>query len=175
MKTVPLTQGFVASVDNSDYKEVAKYKWCIRRDSRGEVRYAVRRCGRTFMSMHRFIISPPVGMEVDHIDGNGLNNQRSNLRICTRLENGRNHKRVRVDNTSGHRGIDIQNGKYRARITVGGATIHIGCFHAFADAVQAYNGAAIKYFGEFYTEVSLKQLSATEGGVIPTTGVSRRG
>lgn len=89
MKKIPLTRGKYALVDDEDYPMLSKYKWCA--DSKG---YAVRRekgTNRT-VSMHRQLAAPPKGMEVDHKNGNKSDNQRENLRVCTRAQNARNCK-----------------------------------------------------------------------------------
>lgn len=91
MKTIPLTQGKVALVDDEDYEELSRFKWCATKNRRGKF-YAVRGGpraggGSPTVQMHVVIAGTPAGMDTDHIDGDSLNNQRSNLRICTRAEN----------------------------------------------------------------------------------------
>ena len=88
MCEIELTQGKVAVVDDCVYGEVGMFKWRARYD--GFNWYAertIRENGKSrIISMHRFIANAPVGMEVDHIDGDGLNNRSENLRICTHAE-----------------------------------------------------------------------------------------
>lgn len=90
----------------------------------------------------------PNDMEIDHIDGNGLNNQKENLRICTRSENMRNRDK-QADNLSGYKGVYKKDNRYRAQITVEGKQIYLGSYQNIEDAVKAYNEASIKYHGKF--------------------------
>src|SRR5687767_1877850 len=80
MKQIPTSRGFFALVDDADYEWLSKMRWSYVNG------YAV----RNGTNMHRLITSAPVGMDVDHIDRNRLNNQRSNLRVCTHKENMQN-------------------------------------------------------------------------------------
>jgi hypothetical protein len=97
-----------------------------------------------------FIMRPPKGMVVDHIDGNGLNNRRSNLRICTPQENGRNRRRNRNKATEFKDvAYDPRSGKYFARICVNRKPIHIGTFTSAVEAAKAYDRMALKLHGEF--------------------------
>jgi hypothetical protein len=104
--------------------------------------------------MHRLVAErnglPIGGEEVDHWDGDGLNNQQSNLRPATHRQNAANQKRRR-DNTSGYKGVSWhrQKGKFQARITVAGHQHYLKCWDDPRDAARAYNEAALKYFGEY--------------------------
>jgi len=153
MKEIKLTQGKVAIIDDVDYAELSKYKWYARLE--GKVYYAQRGVKksngkRTIQRMHRFLMNPSVGIGVDHIDGNGLNNQRSNLRLCNQSENCRNQRAVR-GGSSKYKGVDwfkLLN-KWRAKIYVNHKSVHLGVFASEEDAASAYNNTAVKYFGEF--------------------------
>lgn len=92
----------------------------------------------------------PEGMDTDHIDGDGLNNQRSNLRVCTHAENTRNVK-MHKDNTSGFKGVCLHKatGKWRVEIMTNGKKVNIGLFVSKFDAHEAYVEACIKYHGNF--------------------------
>ncbi|WP_420796654.1 AP2 domain-containing protein [Brevibacillus agri] len=100
--------------------------------------------------MHRLILSARQGEFVDHIDGNKLNNVRSNLRLATKAGNQRN-QRIRSDNTSGFRGVYWckKSGKWRAQITVNNKRIALGSYDDAASAASAYNEAALRLHGEF--------------------------
>ena len=93
---------------------------------------------------------PPDGMVVDHIDSDGLNNQRYNLRVCTNAQNVQN-QRIMRGGTSRFKGVcwDMVNKKWRAKLGMNGKTFELGRFKVEADAASAYDDAAEKYFGEF--------------------------
>ena len=139
-----------ALVDDADYDALSQFKWfrhsygyaCYRR---GTVKHGTY---RTFL-MHRVILDAADGQYVDHIDGNPLNNQRSNLRLCTQSEN--------MGNTSARGGSSKYKGVQRpansitwvAKIGHQGKYYHLGSFQSEVDAALAYNEAAIRLFGEF--------------------------
>ncbi len=144
MKEIPLTRGQVALIDDADFNELSRYKWCVMRI------YACRFEGRRCIPMHRQILQAPAELEVDHIDGNGLNNQRSNLRLCTTSQNQQNSRR-RTDNTSGYKGVsfDQRRGRWKAQIRVNGKRITLGRYDDIEHAAAAYHEAALRYHGEF--------------------------
>jgi len=156
MKKIKLTQGKFTLVDDCDYEYLNQWKWYAHRC--GNIFYAVRgsrkdECKKPkLIRMHRVIVQR-MGMEfqeVDHIDMNGLNNQRFNLRVATHQENAFNQNKYK-NNTSGHKGVDWYKPyqKWRTRIMVNGKNIHLGYFDDIDDAARAYNKAAMQHFGEF--------------------------
>lgn len=153
MKTIPLTQGKVALVDDADYAAVSQFKWCAMKIGRRF--YAVRNVRRpdgkvANQYMHRFLM--PGAAEVDHINGDGLNNSReNNLRSVTTRQNRQAFKRKAAGKTSKFRGVSWrkERGKWRAHIQVYGKFVHLGTFSNEIDAARAYDAAALKYFGEF--------------------------
>lgn len=158
MKEIELSRGYISLIDDGDLELVSHFKWWI--DLSSNTPYAVTRIGGRTISLHRFLLNPKVSIQVDHIDGNGLNNQRSNLRICTRSQNIANSK-LRKDNTTGYKGVSWfvgskhPNGVWKskpnwtARIGVNGKRITVGYFTTKEEAAKAYNEAALKYHGEF--------------------------
>jgi len=99
--------------------------------------------------MHKVISGILGKTEVDHIDGDGLNNTKINLRKATHAENMRNRK-LQKNNTSGYAGVSpVYNNKWRAQIKVDGQIKYLGVFENKQDAVSAYSEASKKYFGEF--------------------------
>lgn len=155
MKKIPLTQGLFAKIDDSDYVFLNKFKW--KAAKHGKKLYAARNTSRTLnngkqtsLHMHTVIMGTPKGMETDHIDNDGLNNQRKNLRICTRAQNQRN-KGIYKSNTSGFKGVSWHTCKkmWRAIIKVNNKQIHLGEFSNKEDAYKAYCDACIKYHGAF--------------------------
>lgn len=151
MKTIPLTKGKEAFVSDCDYEYYSQFNYYL--NSEG---YAVRDIWivgtgkKKTVRMHREILQTPPGMDTDHIDRNRLNNQRENLRVCTRSQNLAN-KGPRETNKSGFKGVSWskQNKKWAVQVGVNKKTICIGHFDDIVDAAKAYNEAAIKHFGEF--------------------------
>lgn len=139
-------------VDDEDYDRVVYYNWSLKK-SRNTF-YARSWISETEkVPLHQFIIGKQKGKVIDHIDGNGLNNQRSNLRFCTNAQNSANCKRK--IGATGYRGVHFA-GKaikhkvmYKAGIRVNYKNITIGYFNTPIEAAVAYNNAAIKHFGEF--------------------------
>ncbi len=153
MKEVSLTQGYVALVDDGDYDWAMQYKWQVRRC--GTKLYASR-CTpgnpseRRTLYMHRELLNPIRGILCDHVDGDGLNNQRENLRAATRSQNGANAG-MRPNNTSGFKGVGWQSrlGKWRARLKIGRRSLHLGLFDNPMDAARLHDRRARELFGAF--------------------------
>ena len=148
MKLIPLTQGKFAIVDDEDFEWLNQYKWCAHWDKYNW--YAQRRKGRKIVLMHKEILNVPEGFEPDHINRNGLDNQRHNLRICTHAENCRNRK-LNHNNKSGFRGVcwDRKSKKWRASIKYCFKTFCLGFFNSEIEAARAYDCKAKELFGEF--------------------------
>lgn len=156
MKEIKLTQGEVALVDDEDYEYLNQFKWHLNRCNKNRIIYAVRKgkqinkIRRSPICMHRIIMNTLKGMEVDHIDHNGLNNQKSNLRNCTHSQNGMN--KLKITSKTGYRGvyIDIKRKKpFCVCLRRNNKTIHLGSYTTLNEAALKYNEAAFKYFGEF--------------------------
>lgn len=147
-KMIPLTRGYEAIVDDEDYDSLVTYKWYCASYKRGN--YAITWADGQHILMHRMITRAPRGLVVDHINSNGLDNRKSNLRICTNAQNIQ-HSKKQSNNSSGYRGVYWYKkyGKWRARIGVNGKRIGIGYYDNKNEAALAYNEAAKKYHGEF--------------------------
>ncbi len=151
MKEIPLTQGQVALVDDQDYEELSRHKWSAFKS--GKTWYARRGFGprshQKQVYMHQQILNPPPGLQCDHINGDGLDNRRCNLRVCTQSQN--QHNRRLQGGTSEFKGVHwykAQN-KWRAKITHNGKRYHLGAFPDETDAARAYDNAAREFFGKF--------------------------
>lgn len=152
---IKLTQGKVAIADEADLPILARYRWCA--NWNGRRWYAVtalwKRDKKTKLErMHRILLQPPSGVDVDHINGNGLDNRRSNLRLASRSQNNANKPKYKRDATSKYKGVrrtvNIAN-PWGAEIKVNGRNLHLGKFPTEEAAALAYNDAALEHFGEF--------------------------
>lgn len=162
MKKIPLAHGYEALVDDADFERVATRKWHVttqhRKDGsvRAYARWSHRMGGgrRIWQPLHRFILGvTKPSVLVDHINGNGLDNRRANLRICTTAENGANRRGAQSNSKAGIRGVCWDRGKkkWKAQIGVKGKYVWLGRFDTkeAAASAYAYADAARKYFGEF--------------------------
>jgi hypothetical protein len=159
MKTIPLTKGLVAIVDDEDFEFLSRWSWHAFEGCSGNV-YAARNSApdangrRKHIFMHRVIADTPEGAETDHRNGNGLDNRRSNLRHADRMRNMWN----RAPNRSGssrHKGVywHAQHRKWCASIQAGKRRRHLGLFQSEEAAAAAYAHAAAETFGEFNRSV----------------------
>jgi hypothetical protein len=153
MKEIKLTQGKVALVDDADFEWLNQWKWFAFFNGYGQY-YAARNektfLGRRLIFMHRVIMNTPRGMDVDHINMDGLNDTHANLRNCTHSQNIQNGKK-RSNNSSGYKGVSWHkhHKKWYAKININGKHTPLGYFSNPEDAAHAYDEAAKKYHGEF--------------------------
>lgn len=151
MKKIILSNEVFALVDDEDFKNFNKFNWHI--DNRGSKIYAKKNCpsGKTAY-LHREIMQKlnKSNLEIDHIDGNGLNNQKNNLRLATRSQNMANTS-VHKDNKSNCKGVcwDKDRSKWMVRICKNYKVINIGRFKNKKEAIKAYNEKALRMFGKF--------------------------
>jgi len=141
--------------DDEDHDLISKYHWNLYSSKRHHTIYVNSRCvinGKsTTLRFHRIVLSvTSANMQVDHKNGNGLDNRKSNLRICTAVQNGGNQN-ISIKNTSGFKGVHRNkiNGRWIAKVGYNNKKIVLGTFHSIIDAAIAYNNAALKYHGEF--------------------------
>jgi HNH endonuclease len=156
VKTIELTQGYSTLVDDDWFDYLNQFKWCATNVHNGRP-YAARSVRlngpkKTWVWMHRLIIAAPNSAEVDHANGNSLDNRRANLRICERLENAKNVK-IRKDNTSGAKGVAFDprcpKRPWRVRIYSDRKCHSFGGFATFNEAKSTYNEEVTRLHGQF--------------------------
>jgi len=138
---IPLTRGLHAIVDAEDYEWLSKYKWCASVSDDGRV-YAKRSVRRHVVFMHRMIMQPPKGMVVDHINGNGLDNRRCNLRIVPPAANAQNRRKP-VGAKSRFMGVYPRGDKWEAYVR----RKYLGRFDDDVTAAKARDREALKVYG----------------------------
>lgn len=157
MRVLILTKGQHTVVDDDVYEWASKFKWMASESPRTKhTYYAVRRERRPGPSrqrtviLHREIMGAPKGVLVDHEDGDGLNNLRDNLRLCTVGQNTQN-QRIRKDKSSQYKGVswNKRQGVWDARVCSAGRKIFLGLFREELDAARAYDSAALRLHGTF--------------------------
>lgn len=151
-RNIPLTQGKFTKVDEEEYEALSKHKWFY------NTRYAQRRVKKETgkwgsIPIQNVIIDVPIGMVVDHINGDTLDNRKANLRVCTKNENNKNKSSKRK-----FKGVRMVGGGYQASITADRKVLYIGFFTREEDAARAYNEMALKHFGEFAKLNNVEQL-----------------
>lgn len=154
MKKIRLTQGQVAIVDDEDFERLAQFKWYALKHPKG---YTARRNVRlpngkqTTIKMHRFIMDAPPRMDVDHINGNSLDNRRQNLRLATRQQNCFNSDKSGMNKSSRYKGVSILRrlNKWQAAIVINGRKRYLGLYESEVVAAEIYDRAAVYYHGEF--------------------------
>lgn len=158
MKEIQLAKGLRALVDDNDYDLINQYNWYVleRKMKHHTIIYTHRSLYNgskwTSQLMHQLILGKSTTrIQIDHKDGNGLNNQRENLRFCTRSQNQWNGGSFNKNKSSKYKGVSrTKRGKeYRAIIYLNNKKISLGSYNLETDAAIAYNNAALKYFGEF--------------------------
>ena len=166
MKTIDLGQGYFAKVDDDVFEKINNKKWYVLKREK-HTSYAVCKVktdnGWINLSMHTLIMGLKKGKEIDHIDGDGLNNQKDNLRFCTRSENNRNRKpygkskykgvviytqKRKYTKQNGEVSLYISEPRFRAQINVNGKIVFLGQFKTEKEAAEAYNKAAKENYGE---------------------------
>ena len=162
---IELTKNKFAVIDDEDFEFISKFNWSYSNGYARAVKYGDERkkdghLKQIVFKMHRLVINAPYGMDVDHKNGDKLDNKKSNLRVCSHSENMNNQKK-RTDNTSGYKGVAIlkyayKNGKRYLRnkpwlsyITNNKKREYLGYFLTAREAAITYNKRAEELHGEF--------------------------
>ncbi len=149
MKEIKLNRGYNVLIDDEDYDNLMQFKWYIRSNKQKKIFYAGTSIDGHGVLMHNYILGCK---PIDHIDGNGLNNQRYNLRPCNLSQNSANRKKREIGSyTSKYKGVSFQVSRNKWRCCIGKDYKYyfIGRFDTEKEAALAYNQRAIELFGKF--------------------------
>jgi len=147
----------IALVDDDDFNELNQYKWRFVKDN-GDLCYAQTniksektRCGYTTVRMHRVILKLQYNESIDHINHNGLDNRKINLRTCNSSQNSGNRRKTKNKTSSRYKGVSLykRNKKWDVSIYFNYNRIYLGCFDTEELAALAYNKKAVELFGDF--------------------------
>ena len=142
MKEIKLTQNKVAIIDDTDFEIVSRFRWFFNRG------YASSGMYPNTIHMHHLVLRREKGFDVDHINGNKLDNRRSNLRLATRSENQMNCHNPRFNKTS-YKGVSQKGNRFQSKVRYKGQTVYLGSFLTKEEAAYAYNEMAKKLYGDF--------------------------
>lgn len=147
---IPLTQGHYALIDKEDLSELSKYKFHIDKGYVSTSKWIKEEKRVKHFRIHNILMAPSQGLEVDHINGDPLDNRKENLRIVTHSQNMMNSK-ISKNNTSGYKGVsfNIARNKWQVHIMDNKKEKCVGYFNNKIEAAKVYNQEALKYYGEF--------------------------
>lgn len=148
-KTIKLTKGKTSLIDSEDFERVSQHKWFARKYQHSDKFGVLGKVNGKMIYLHRFIINPPDKSLIDHINGNPLDNRKSNLRLATHAQNLYNRK---TKNKTGYKGVQPCNSKknpFMAYIKIQGKRVHLGQFKTAEEAARVYDTKAKEVQGEF--------------------------
>ncbi len=175
---IELGRGFVAIVDLDDLERLQQYKWHSARGGRGGVKVYAAATHRNSegkkraLYMHRFILNAPKGSEIDHINGNSLDNRKCNLRFCSRSENMQNVLPYKPRVGSRFLGVVPHGSRWKARAGHNGRTVYIGLYRTEEEARYAYVTFMAKAAGEF-ADRKLSMTQVPPAGAMTVTVLSK--
>ena len=147
MRELAVGRSNIALIDDEDYERAVRLSWCLTtiRGAKHVYRYARARLGGRKVSLHRFILDAPRGADVDHINGDGLDNRRLNLRACSHAQNMANKR----PSTGKYKGVSRSRRRWRAEIAKGGKRVSLGSYATEREAAVAYDAAARQLHGGY--------------------------
>lgn len=145
---IPLSRDKVALIDADDFDKVRDFQWHVLGLNKPYARRTLRDRDRNHVLMHRVITGARPGQMVDHINGDGLDNRKRNLRLVTPEQNNLNRRKAK-NKTSGFLGVSIDQNHYRSRFRYGGKKIHLGMFDNPFEAAVSYDMAKAEIAGEY--------------------------
>lgn len=162
MRIILLNKNLSALVDDEDFEWLSEYRWYAVEYSRVKNRFYAKMSSRRKTLMHRLLLNAPRELEVDHMNGNTLDNRKSNLRLATRSENARNCL-VRIDSKARFKGVEYRQdkGKYSAYYTLNGEKHHIGYFDDALSASEAHKKSFSEALGLPYEEICPRSVLST--------------
>lgn len=169
--SIPLTRGKFAIVDASDADAVNAYAWhaAERLGTTYAACSSLRRSGGPVLYLHRLLMKPAEGQHVDHVNGDGLDCRRENMRLCTNAENRRNMRIKR--GVSQYKGVSANRTNSRrcweAYVFFENRKIHLGSYETEQEAARAYNAAAIEFHQEFAKLNVIEGLTDEESRIPP--------
>jgi hypothetical protein len=173
-KTIPLTRGYTALVDDSDYDHLIRWKW-LYIGSGYAARFVILNGQKKLLYLHRYLLNAQADQRVDHISGDRLDNRRENLRLVTRSQNQQNRK-CPTHTVSGKKGVTWhqKRSKWHVRISVNGTRIHLGYYDDVETAAQVYDAAARHFFNGYARPNNPNQPTPPEIGLRLAQILSKR-